>query len=137
MRAGKARSRRERSGKWAIKGMGISLLVSLLMAMGTAALISGGTVSETWMDELAALILLLSSFLGSAAACRGEERIKEALMAGIGYWSALVILQMVVFSVSVKGVGATGIAVFGGVGASMLLKPPGRRRYAGGKKAYR
>lgn len=136
MRTGKVMGRKNLDGTRAVRGIAVSLAVTIALAMADAALVNVALIGESWMDEMAALILLLSAFAGAMAVSGGGER-SLALVTGLGYWAVLMGLQLLLFPVSVTGMGAMGLVILGGVGAALLLKPKGRPGYRGRRRPYR
>lgn len=137
MRTESAGRKKGLKGKTVLFGVGVSELIMLAMAGAAAGLVSTGGISEEWMDEASAVILLTSSFLGCLTAGRGGEQVMSALAVGVGYWAALVAMQGMLFVLSLKGTAAVGLAVAGGAGASVLLQPRRRGKYRGRKRGYR
>lgn len=109
-------------------GLGVSVLVMLTMTAAGAALVDREMIDRGWMNYLAALILVVSSFAGALTVGVRAERWLAGLVSGGGFWLFLLAVNALGFDGDLRGAGATALAILGGSGAAMLLGRGGKRR---------
>ena len=117
-------------------GAGVSLGSTLGMSALFAWMMLREAVAYEWMNYLAVLTLLLSSFAGAVAARDGLEYGMGAPAAGLLYWIMLLGINGICFAGSLSGAGACALAILGGSGAAWLLagRSGGKRRR---RRSYR
>lgn len=108
--------------------LGISVLVTLTLTVAVAAMVDREMMNRSWMNYLAALILVLSAFTGSLTAGGGAERWIGQAVVGAAYWLILLAINALAYEGNLSGAGATALAILGGSGAAMLLGRGGKRR---------
>lgn len=108
--------------------LGISVLAMLTLTAAGAWLMDRETVDRSWMNYLAALVLLVSAFLGAMTAKSREDRWKGPAIAGAGLWLVLLAINALCCGGDLSGAGATALAILGGTGAATLLGGGGKRR---------
>ena len=120
-----------------IFGLGIGFLAMLLLTALIAWLIGAGVIGSVWMEELAALILVLSGYLTGLAG-RGERgHGLDALAAGGMGSLILAVLSAILFEINLAGWLSVSVAVMGGCGVAVLLRSSRRGRKKWKKYGYR
>lgn len=109
-------------------GTGVGVIAMLTMTGLGAWLLERELVGLEWTNYLAALNLLVSSFVGGKTAGTSPERWPGPMMTGIGMWAVLLLIHLAGFGGQPEGAGATALAILGGTGASILLGGGGKRR---------
>lgn len=115
-------------------GTGVSVITTLALAGLGAWLLERELLGLEWGNYLAALVLLVSSFVGGKTAGASPERWPGPIVAGAGLWTALLLIHMVGFGGQPSGAGATALAILGGTGAAILLSGGGKRRKSRSRK---
>lgn len=105
-------------------GLGVALVAAVLVAALWAWLIGSEVLALEQMNYGAALALLLASFLG--AHCAGSA--ENGAVVGVGLLLVLLGLNAGVFGAAVEGLTVTAGVIFGGCGASALLRMGGTGR---------
>lgn len=120
-------------------GIGISVLSMLTMTAAAAGAINRELIGVEWINYLAALILLASSFVG-VMSLGGSKSWLNSLLVGTGLWLILMMINILAYECNLQGAWAVGLAIAGGGGAGALLKrpqKPRKNRYSGsGKRRY-
>lgn len=106
-------------------GLGTALLTTVLVAAAAAGLISAEALELRHMGYCAALALILSAFLGAHTA--GDPA--NAAVVGVGMLLVLLGLNGAFFGAQVEGLTVTALAIFGGCGASILLRFNGMTKH--------
>ena len=117
-------------------GAGGSVVATLALSALAASLISRETISETSMDMVALAILILSSAVGALTAVKvtAHHRLPVCMASGCIYYLVLLSCTALFFGGVYSAVGVTGLAIFGGCGAVVLLGLKEGRR--GGARRY-
>lgn len=104
-------------------GWTVSMAVTLAGAMGAAYLISGETIAETSVGYCSMVILLTASVLGPlvAAGRIKHRRVFVCAVSGLIYYATLLAVTALFFGGQYQGMGVTGLLVFGGCAAVILL----------------
>lgn len=129
----KRRDGKEGSPDWGrmCLGAGVSFGVMLALTGAGAWLVNSGAAGESWMDYLAAGVLLLSAFTGGLASVRGG--LSAMAGAALGYWLLLLGLGITLAGGFPEGAWATALPVLAGCATAWLLsgnrsRKPARRR---------
>lgn len=109
-------------------GTGVGTLMLLAMTGLGAWLLERGTVGLQWADYLAALILLVASFLGAKTTGASPERWIGPMLTALGMWTVLALIHVLCFGGALEGAGATALPILGGTGVAVLLPGGGKRR---------
>ena len=112
-------------------GGGLSLILTILLAIITAKLIDMGTMREERVGYAALGILLLSSGLGAAVAAAKIKRRRLVVCAAAGavYYGLLLGMTALFFGGQYSGMGVTALAIAGGTGTVCIVgMRPGRGR---------
>jgi hypothetical protein len=117
-------------------GAGVGFLVLLVMVALIAWLIGMELVGDSWMDELAALTLVLSGLLSGIIGKGEMDQILDALAAGGILLLGLLVVSVLSFDFDLLGWLSAGAAVLGGSGVSLLLRRSGHRRKPWKKYGY-
>ena len=114
-------------------GGGVSLLITILLAILTAKLVDTGTMGEERVGYAALGILLVSSGAGSAVAAGKikRRRLMVCMAAGAVYYGLLLAVTALFFGGQYSGMGVTALAVAGGSGTVCLA---GMRQGRGHRK---
>lgn len=125
----KAMGKGERNVEWKRIGFGIGVgAVALLAMTGLGAwVLERELMGVQWADYLAAVILLVSSFLGAKTAGASAERWIGPVLTGLGLWLVLAVIHVFGFGGPLEGAGVTALAILGGSGAAVLLGGGGKR----------
>lgn len=115
MRMSRAENQRAFSLRHLAVGAALSLAVTLLLLLVAALLIGNGTVQTTGFSFLPPVCALMGNLVGStvAAYCAAGRRLPCALLCGLIYLAALLLLNMLVISegFSLSKLAAVGLAV--------------------------
>lgn len=115
-------------------GVGVAMLAMLtLTALGAWAM-ERELMGMEWTNYAAAGILLVSSFLGAAAARVGAESWLEPVACAGGLWLCLLLTNLLGFGGDLKGASAVALAILGGAGCAMLPGRGGKRRASSRRK---
>lgn len=106
-----------------VVGAAASVAVTLIGTAICAALISAETINAGSLGYCAIGILLLSSFIGAAAAAgkRKEKRLYTSLIAGAIYMIVLLCVTALFFGGRYEGVAVTALVIFSGSILNTLL----------------
>lgn len=115
-------------------GTGVGTVAMVAMTGLGAWMLERELIGLEWMNYLAALILLVSSFAGAKTAGVSLQNWTVPVLTGAGLWLMLLLIHTVGFGGAPEGAGATALAVLGGSGAAMLLNRGGGRRKGHGKR---
>lgn len=108
--------------------LGISVLAMLTLTAAGAWLMDREAVDRSWMNYLAAAVLVASAFLGAMTAKDQEDRWKGPAIVGAGLWLVLLTINALCYDGDLSGAGAAALAILGGCGAAVLLGGGGKRR---------
>ena len=111
-------------------GIGVGTITMLSMTGLGAWLLERELVGLEWINYLAAMILVVSSFVGAKSAGASADRWLNPTLTGVGLWLVLVLIHLAGFDGGLKGSGSVALGILGGTGASMLLGGGHRRRKA-------
>lgn len=114
--------------------LGISIILLLTVTAAGAALVERETIGAEWMNYLAALALLSSSFAGGMVGRSGENRWLAPLVNGGGLWLFLLAVNALGYDGDLNGAVPVALAILGGSGAAILPGRGGKRRRSGGRK---
>lgn len=123
---------------WKRIGLGTGVgAVGVIAITGLGAwLLERGLVGMKWINYLAALTLLVSSFLGAKTAGAGWGRWLNPALAGAGMWLALALIHLGCYGGSLAGAVPVALGILGGTGAAVLLGG-GKRGHKSGRRRYR
>ena len=116
------------AGKLAF-GTGISMVMTLALAAGSAAAISAGTLPEAAMGYIAMVVLFLSSLVGTTVGAAGmnEKRLYICLSIAALYFAMLLAMTALFFGGQYDGVGASVLILLpGAISGAMIRKGKGR-----------
>lgn len=123
---------------WKRIGLGTGVgTVGVLGISGLGAwLLERGLVGMEWINYLAALALLVSSFLGAKTAGAGWGRWLNPALTGAGMWLAMALIHLGCYEGTLAGAAPVALGILGGTGAAVLLG--GRNRgHKSGRRGYR
>ena len=111
----------------------ISLGVMLMLSAFLAKLISSEKLEWEKVGYGIAIMLLVTSMIGTKTACSiiKRRRLLTCALAGILYWVTLLIISALFFGGQFSGIGTTGILILCGSAVICMLEMKGE----GGKKA--
>lgn len=110
-------------------GVGVGVMVMLCACAAGAAMMAGGTADPKNMDIWAAGILVGAALCGSLAAMLSGGGPSEAMLSAAGEMVVLLALNVLLCGGKMEGVAVTILALAGGCGGAMLLRPgKGRSR---------
>ena len=115
--------------EWRRIALGVAVggvVMAVMTGMG-AWLLERELAGVEWVNYLAALILLVSSFAGAKTAGASRERWVGSVLVGLGLWLLLALIHLTGFEGGLRGSGATALAILGGTGAAVLLGGGGKR----------
>ena len=107
-------------------GLGISLLLTVIMAALTAWLEGEGVIQDTAIGYGAMLTLLVSALFGALTAA-GKIKRQRAIMcaaSGLCYFLSLICITALFFGGQYEGVGVSALLILGASAAAIFL--PGR-----------
>lgn len=126
-------------------GVGIGVMVALLLSLGGCAvvayLISNGYISQSAMKIYAAIILMLSAFIGALIAYGRvkKQRLQISVITAAVYYLCLLAITALFFGGQFAGAGTGAIVVILGCCAAALLgiSPGKKRKFQFRKRGYR
>lgn len=117
-----------------VKGIGVSLLASLLITIAGAAigawLLSSEKIAMENARFITVVFLLLSSIIGAlfAVSIINEKRVPVCIISGAAYFLLMLAITALFFEGTYSGVGESGMVIFAGVFAVALLGLKGEKR---------
>ena len=121
---------------WKRIGLGTGVgVVGVISITGLGAwLMERELIGLEWVDYLAALALLASSFAGAKMTGAGRGRWLNPVLAGAGLWVVLAMIHLGCYEGMLAGAGPVALVILGGVGAAVLLGGGNRIRKSGRRK---
>ena len=120
-----------------LKGIGTSMLLTLLGAAVISTMIITGDLQEMQIGYAAMGTLMISAIAGAIVSGKGiqQGRVVTVICAGFGYFLSLALLNMVLFRGDYTGIGATMLIILGSSLAGLCITSGRKRKYPGKKRA--
>ena len=115
-------------------GLGVGLLGMLTAAALSAWALERELVGMEWINYLAALNLLVPSYLGAKMAGVSPRQWPAAAALWAGFWMSLAVLHIACFGGGFHGSGVTALVLLGGIGTALIQNGGGKRRRSPARK---
>ena len=105
-------------------GCAISVILTLLGAGAVAKLIAEEVLQESAVGYGAMAIILLATVCGAFIAIKKvkKRKLQVSMLVGVGYYVTLLAITALFFGGQYQGMGVTGLLVFAGAGAVILME---------------